>query len=144
MSTIQSSTLCIDCSTIDIQASKRIAQLCANKLVRFNDAPVSGGVKGEFQTSSPLKVNFFKNVMKKGAEMGTLTFMVGAASKQDFEAIKPFLEAMGKNIVHAGDVGHGLAAKICNNMMLGISMIGVAETMNLGIRYFNTKENHLK
>ena len=66
--------------------------------------------------------------------MGTLTFMVGAESKTDFEDIKPFLEAMGKNIVHAGGIGKGLAAKICNNMMLGISMIGVAETMNLGLR----------
>ena len=114
LSTIQKSTLCIDCSTIDIEAAKRIAKLCADKSVTFNDAPVSGGVKG--------------------AEMGTLTFMVGARSKENFESIKPILECMGKNIVHAGDIGHGLAAKICNNMMLGISMIGTAETMNLGIK----------
>ena len=106
------STRCIDCSTIDIEACKRIAKLCAEKSVYFNDAPVSGGVTG--------------------AENATLTFMVGA-NNQDFKAIKPFLECMGKNIVHAGDVGHGLAAKICNNMLLGISMIGVAETMNLGL-----------
>lgn len=66
--------------------------------------------------------------------MATLTFMVGAESKQDFEDIKPFLVAMGKNIVHVGGIGQGLAAKICNNMMLGISMIGVAETMNRGLR----------
>ncbi|CAF0811339.1 unnamed protein product [Brachionus calyciflorus] len=112
LETAQKSTRCIDCSTIDIEASKRIANLCAEKSVYFNDAPVSGGVKG--------------------AEMATLTFMVGA-SKTDFEVIKPFLECMGKNIVHAGDMGHGLAAKICNNMLLGISMIGVAETMNLGL-----------
>lgn len=114
LSTVQKSTLCIDCSTIDIEASKRIAKLCLDKSVTFNDAPVSGGVKG--------------------AELATLTFMVGARSKENFDNIKPFLECMGKNIVHAGDIGHGLAAKICNNMMLGISMIGVAETMNLGIQ----------
>ncbi len=88
--------------------------MCADKSVQFNDAPVSGGVKG--------------------AAEATLTFMVGAKNKQQFEIIRPFLECMGKNIVHVGDIGHGLAAKICNNMMLGISMIGVAETMNLGIR----------
>jgi len=74
-STIKEKSLCIDCSTIDIATSKQIAQLCADKNVIFNDAPVSGGVKG--------------------AELGTLTFMVGAKSKADFEAIKPFLECMG-------------------------------------------------
>jgi 3-hydroxyisobutyrate dehydrogenase len=68
------------------------------------------------------------------AEKGILTFMVGANSKSDFDQVKPYLECMGKNVVHAGPVGSGLAAKICNNMLLGISMIGVAETMNLGIK----------
>lgn len=76
----------------------------------------------------------------KGAELATLTFMVGARSKEEFESFKSILECMGKNIVHAGNIGHGLAAKICNNMMLGISMIGVAETMNLGIRLINLKK----
>ncbi len=70
----------------------------------------------------------------KGAENATLTFMVGAQSAQDFESFKGILECMGKNIVHVGGIGHGLAAKICNNMMLGISMVGTAETMNLGIK----------
>jgi len=114
LSTIKKSSLCIDCSTIDIEAAKNISKLCAEKFVKFNDAPVSGGVKG--------------------AAEATLTFMVGAKSKEDFELAKPFLECMGKNIVHVGDIGYGLAAKICNNMMLGISMVGVAETMNLGLR----------
>lgn len=113
-STVQKSTICIDCSTIDIEVSKQLARQCEERSVQFNDAPVSGGVKG--------------------AENGTLTFMVGARTQSDFLNIKPFLECMGKNIVLSGDIGHGLAAKICNNMMLAISMIGVAETMNLGIK----------
>jgi 3-hydroxyisobutyrate dehydrogenase len=76
------------------------------------DAPVSGGTGG--------------------AEAGTLTFMVGA-EPQLFERIKPLLGHMGKNIVHCGGAGTGQVAKICNNMLLGISMVGVAEAMNLGV-----------
>jgi len=76
------------------------------------DAPVSGGTGG--------------------AEGGTLTFMVGADPTL-FERIKPLLAQMGRNIVHCGGVGTGQVAKICNNMLLGISMIGVAEAMNLGV-----------
>jgi 3-hydroxyisobutyrate dehydrogenase len=75
------------------------------------DAPVSGGTGG--------------------AEAGTLTFMVGAPPEL-YECIKPTLAHMGKNIVHCGDSGTGQVAKICNNLVLGISMIGVAEAMNLG------------
>ena len=78
----------MDCSTIDITVSKSIAQLCFDKKALFVDAPVSGGVKA--------------------AEGGTLTFMVGANDKSNFDQAKPFLEAMGKNIVHAGHVGSGL------------------------------------
>jgi 3-hydroxyisobutyrate dehydrogenase len=114
LSTVQKDSVCMDCSTIDIEVSKRIARLCKEKNVKFNDAPVSGGVKG--------------------AENATLTFMVGSGSKDNFAQIKPILECMGKNIVHCGDNGTGLAAKICNNMLLGISMLGVSETMNLGIQ----------
>ena len=79
--------------------------------MEFVDAPVSGGVGG--------------------AEAGTLTFMVGG-SDENFARAKPFLECMGQNIVHCGAVGTGEGAKICNNMLLAISMIGVAETMHLG------------
>jgi len=75
------------------------------------DAPVSGGVGG--------------------AQGGTLTFMVGG-SDEAFAKAKPFLEQMGKTIVHAGGPGNGQAAKICNNMILGISMIGVSEAFVLG------------
>lgn len=113
LSSLKKSTVCIDCSTIDIEASKQIAKMVSEKSAVFSDAPVSGGTVG--------------------AIAGTLTFMVGTKSPETFEAAKPVLECMGKNIVHVGENGHGLAAKICNNMMLGISMIGVAETMNLGI-----------
>ena len=67
------------------------------------------------------------------AKAATLTFMVGG-SKEKFEAAKEILEHIGKNVVHCGDVGTGQAAKICNNMLLAISMIGVSESMNLGIR----------
>ncbi len=66
-----------------------------------------------------------------GAENGTLTFMVGG-EKRHFDQALPILQAMGKNIVHCGKLGTGQVAKICNNMLLGISMIATAETMNLG------------
>lgn len=68
-----------------------------------------------------------------GAVAGTLTFMVGCEAKE-FEKAKEFLVGMGKNIVHCGGVGSGLAAKLCNNMLLGITMAGTAEALNLGIR----------
>ena len=89
--------MCIDCSTIDIEASKKIAKLCEEKSVKFNDAPVSGGVKG--------------------AENAILTFMVGAKTKPDFDTVRPFLECMGKNIVHAGDIGHGLVSIQYRNLL---------------------------
>lgn len=85
-----------------------------SKGASFVDAPVSGGVIG--------------------AENGTLTFMVGG-SETEYNTVKPVLECMGQRITHCGDYGMGQAAKLCNNMMLGISMIGVCETMNLAIRF---------
>jgi 3-hydroxyisobutyrate dehydrogenase len=101
----------IDCSTIDPHTAREVASIAATGANAMADAPVSGGTGG--------------------AEAGTLTFMVGASSGH-FEFIKPILAHMGKNIVHCGDSGTGQIAKICNNMLLGITMIGVAETMNLG------------
>jgi 3-hydroxyisobutyrate dehydrogenase len=80
----------------------------------FVDAPVSGGVNG--------------------AKQGTLTFMVGSRDKTDFERSKQLLQTMGKNIVHCGGPGTGEVAKICNNLVLAISMIGVSEAMNLGVK----------
>jgi 3-hydroxyisobutyrate dehydrogenase len=101
----------VDSSTIDPHTARDVA---ATALARGNpmaDAPVSGGTGG--------------------AEAGTLTFMVGSEPAV-FERISPVLKNMGKNIVHCGPAGTGQVAKICNNMLLGISMIGVAEAMNLG------------
>ncbi|KAK7063248.1 hypothetical protein SK128_000613 [Halocaridina rubra] len=106
-------TLLLDSSTIDPSVSKEMAAIAAKKGAVFMDAPVSGGVNA--------------------AKAGTLTFMVGGEEKE-FEAAKELLSCMGKNIVYCGAVGCGEAVKICNNMLLAITMIGSAEAMNLGIR----------
>ncbi len=103
-------TLLIDSSSIDVATSRTLAKKAKTYHLSMIDAPVSGGMKG--------------------AEAGTLTFMVGG-EKQDFERAKPLLACMGKNIFHAGPQGNGQAAKICNNMLLGISMIGTCEAFNL-------------
>lgn len=104
-------TLFVDCSTIDV-ASARAAHASAQKAGMLSlDAPVSGGVGG--------------------ATAGTLTFMVGGSDKA-FAAGQPVLAQMGKKIVHCGGDGAGQAAKICNNMVLGISMIAVGEAFVLG------------
>ena len=103
-------TLIVDSSTIDVASARRAHKLAGEARTLSLDAPVSGGVGG--------------------AEAGTLTFMAGG-TKAAFEKAKPILEAMGKRIVHCGEAGAGQAAKICNNMMLGISMIGVSEAFVL-------------
>src|SRR6516165_2287120 len=103
--------LFIDCSTIDVASARKAHALAAERGIAALDAPVSGGVGGA-----------------KGA---TLTFMVGG-TKHAFERGKPILERMGKRVVHCGEAGNGQAAKICNNMILGISMIAVSEAFVLG------------
>ena len=103
-------TLLIDCSTIDVESAKAAHALAAKHGIASIDAPVSGGTAGA-----------------KGA---TLTFMAGGADKA-FAMAKPVLENMGKKIVHCGADGAGQAAKICNNMILAISMIGVSEAFAL-------------
>lgn len=103
-------TLFIDSSSIDVSTSRQLHTEAENRHFAMVDAPVSGGVAG--------------------AAAATLTFMVGG-SAADFERAKPILESMGKKIVHAGPPGTGQAAKICNNMILGISMIAVSEAFNL-------------
>ncbi|QIS24027.1 3-hydroxyisobutyrate dehydrogenase [Nocardia terpenica] len=104
-------TLFVDCSTIDVADAQQAAELAVAAGHRALDAPVSGGVAG--------------------AAAGTLTFMVGGA-EPDFAAALPLLEVMGGKVVHCGGAGVGQAAKICNNMMLGISMIGLSEAIVLG------------
>jgi 3-hydroxyisobutyrate dehydrogenase len=99
-------TLFIDSSTIDVASARKAHQLAADAKMLSLDAPVSGGVGG--------------------AEAATLTFMCGG-SKDAFDKAKAILEAMGRKVVHCGESGAGQAAKICNNMMLAISMIGVCE-----------------
>jgi 3-hydroxyisobutyrate dehydrogenase len=102
----------VDSSTIDPHTAREVAQSAEKHGNPMADAPVSGGTGG--------------------AEAGTLTFMVGAAPEL-FAAVQPVLAKMGKNIVHCGGSGNGQVAKICNNMLLAISMIGVSEAMTLGV-----------
>jgi 3-hydroxyisobutyrate dehydrogenase len=104
-------TLFIDCSTIDVESARKAHKLAASYGVATLDAPVSGGVGG--------------------AKAATLTFMVGG-STHAFERGKPVLERMGKRIVHCGEASNGQVAKICNNMILGVSMIAVSEAFVLG------------
>jgi 3-hydroxyisobutyrate dehydrogenase len=105
-----SGTLLIDCSTVDVETARAVAAAAHVNELEMLDAPVSGGVSG--------------------AQAATLTFMVGGSDKA-FGRAKPVLEAMGKTIVPAGAAGSGQAAKICNNMILGISMIAVCEAFVL-------------
>jgi 3-hydroxyisobutyrate dehydrogenase len=109
---VQPGTTLVDCSTIDPHSAREVAAAAAARDLAMADAPVSGGTGG--------------------AEAGTLTFMVGAPGEL-FTRIQPILVQMGKNIVHCGVSGNGQVAKICNNLLLGISMIGVSEAMNLGV-----------
>lgn len=106
-------TLFIDSSTIDVPTAREVIAAAGKAGHAMLDAPVSGGVGG--------------------AEAGTLTFMVGGAGEA-FARAKPILEKMGKNIFHAGAAGNGQVAKVCNNMILGISMIGVSEAFVLAER----------
>lgn len=112
-------TLIIDCSSIDVASSREIHQQATNHHLRALDAPVSGGVKG--------------------AEAGTLTIMVGG-DMDVFLAAKPILAHIGKTLIHTGHAGSGQAAKICNNMILGISMIAVSEAFILSQKLGLTPE----
>lgn len=110
---VPAGTLFIDCSTIDVDSAKRAHALAAAKGMASIDAPVSGGVGG--------------------AAAGTLTFMAGGAAEA-FARAEPVLKPMAGRIVHCGDGGSGQAAKICNNMILGVSMIAVGEAFVLAER----------
>lgn len=101
----------VDCSTIDPLTAREVAAAALERGIALADAPVSGGTAG--------------------AQAATLTFMVGATAAL-FERIKPVLAQMGRNVIHCGESGTGQTAKICNNLLLAISMIGVCEAMSLG------------
>ena len=103
-------SLLIDCSTIDVATSRELAKKAESLGLEMIDAPVSGGIMG--------------------AKAATLTFMCGG-SEEGFNRAEPVLSQMGKNVILAGGAGGGQAAKVCNNMLLGISMIGVSEAFNL-------------
>ena len=105
-----SSALLLDCSTIDVETARRVATLAKDAGYAFADAPVSGGTVA--------------------ADAGTLAFMVGC-DEGDFERIEAALEPMSRATMRAGDHGAGQAAKICNNMILGITMIGTCEAVAL-------------
>ena len=100
----------LDCSTIDVASARAMDQLAQDHGIGFLDAPVSGGVGG--------------------ASAGTLTFMVGG-SDSSFATARPLFDIMGQKSVHCGAAGNGQAAKICNNMILGITMIGTCEAFAL-------------
>jgi len=110
LSSAAQNTLLIDCSTIDVDSARAVNAAAAEAGFDMLDAPVSGGIGG--------------------ATAGTLTFMVGG-SDEAFARAKPYFEIMGKTIVHCGGPGNGQAAKICNNMVLGISMIAISEAFAL-------------
>ncbi|MDQ4489008.1 3-hydroxyisobutyrate dehydrogenase [Sinomonas sp. ASV486] len=112
-------TLFLDCSTINVTEAQEAAAAAIAAGHRSVDAPVSGGVVG--------------------AEAATLTFMVGG-EVEDFDSVRPVLEAMGKRVVHCGAHGLGQAAKVCNNMILGVSMIAVSEAFVLGEKLGLTHE----
>ena len=103
-------TLFIDCSTIDVQSAQSLHQQAQNSQILCVDAPVSGGVAG--------------------AVAGSLTFMVGG-EEQAYDKAHPILLKMGQKVIHTGPAGSGQAAKICNNMILGISMIAISEAFVL-------------
>ncbi|MDZ7869601.1 MAG: 3-hydroxyisobutyrate dehydrogenase [Rheinheimera sp.] len=111
-SEIKAGALVMDCSTIDAQSARQVGNLLADAGIAFIDAPVSGGVGG--------------------AKAGTLTFIVGG-SADNFQRAHDVLSAMGKNLFHAGDVGAGQIAKICNNMLLSVLMVGTSEAIQLGV-----------
>lgn len=112
LAAIPQNALVIDCSTVAPHNARAVAHAAAERGLVAIDAPVSGGVAG--------------------AQAGTLTFIVGG-SVGGFERARPVLSSMGKNVFHAGDNGAGQVAKICNNMLLAIHMVGTAEALQLGV-----------
>ncbi|MDM5140462.1 3-hydroxyisobutyrate dehydrogenase [Aeromonas bestiarum] len=113
LAALPAGALVIDCSTIDVASARQVGEAARAQGIRCIDAPVSGGVAG--------------------AAAGSLTFIVGG-ELADFEAAKPVLACMGQNLFHAGALGAGQIAKMCNNMLLAIHMAGTAEALALGVK----------
>ncbi|HGY1014382.1 TPA: 3-hydroxyisobutyrate dehydrogenase [Aeromonas salmonicida subsp. smithia] len=113
LAALPAGALVIDCSTIDVASARQVGEAAKARGIRFVDAPVSGGVAG--------------------ASAGTLTFIVGG-ELADFEVASPILAHMGQNLFHAGALGAGQIAKMCNNMLLAIHMAGTAEALALGVK----------
>ena len=107
---MKAGAILLDCSTVDVESARAVAEAAADKGLGSLDAPVSGGIGG--------------------AQAGTLTFMVGG-NDDAFATAKPLFDIMGQKAVHCGPAGNGQAAKICNNMILGITMIGTCEAFAL-------------
>ncbi|KAG5893855.1 hypothetical protein JTB14_002581 [Gonioctena quinquepunctata] len=110
---IPKKSLLVDCSTIEPKMAQELSNISKENSIRFMDAPVSGGVTG--------------------AQAGTLTFMVGGEDG-DVKEVEPVLMKMGAKIFKCGSIGSGQIAKLCNNLILGITMIGTCEAMNLGVK----------
>ncbi|HEY5409846.1 MAG TPA: 3-hydroxyisobutyrate dehydrogenase [Caulobacteraceae bacterium] len=108
---VRPGTLLVDCSTIDVETARELSDIAAKAGMRYADAPVSGGMMG--------------------AEAATLTFMVGCRDDETFTAVEEAVRPMGRAVIRAGGPGAGQAAKICNNMLLGISMLGTCEAFAL-------------
>ncbi len=113
LNSLAAGTVVIDSSTIDAETAREVGAAAAAKGVHMIDAPVSGGVAA--------------------AQAGTLSFMCGG-SAEAFQKALPILQGMGKNIFHAGDAGAGQVAKMCNNMLLSVIMIGTSEALQLGLK----------
>lgn len=113
LDSLDTKPLIVDASTIAPVDARMVGEAARERGLSYLDAPVSGGVGG--------------------AKAGTLTFIVGGSS-EGFAQAKPVLEDMGKNIFHAGDIGAGQVAKLCNNMLLGVLMSGTAEALALGVK----------
>jgi len=112
VATARPTALLIDCSTISVEAARKVAAAATERGQDMIDAPVSGGTQG--------------------ATNATLTFMVGGEAKA-VERARPLLEKMGKTVFHAGSSGAGQTVKMCNNMLLGIQMVGTSEALKLGL-----------
>ncbi|XP_018575349.1 3-hydroxyisobutyrate dehydrogenase, mitochondrial isoform X2 [Anoplophora glabripennis] len=113
LDSVSKNSLIIDCSTVEPSVEQELSKIVGERGIRYLDAPVSGGIVG--------------------AEAATLTFMVGG-EKKDVDEVEPILLHMGAKVHHCGKSGAGQIAKICNNLILGITMIGTAEALNLGVK----------